>query len=146
MNPTLRITLALIAAAVSLPAAAQSCYVHSETSGAVPAPVVTEKCFELRGMPAEDDSMDWLCRNDEAVKNARRELRRSCPGGYFGVCTAAVTPETLANEQAGGTQADNGTLPTTVPEQAKIITYHYHASDRAQAKIDCESAGGQWSR
>ncbi|CAM5351768.1 Secreted protein OS=Stutzerimonas stutzeri OX=316 GN=CXK95_14490 PE=4 SV=1 [Stutzerimonas stutzeri] len=146
MNPTLRLTLALLAAVVSLPAAAQSCYVHSETSGAVPAPVVTKKCFELRGMQPEDDSMDWLCRNEEGVKSARREPRQSCPDGHFGVCVAAVTPETLANEQAGGSQATNGTLPTTVPEGAQIVTYHYHASDRAQAKVDCESAGGQWSR
>lgn len=146
MNPTLRLTLALLAAVVSLPAAAQSCYVHSETSGAVPAPVVTEKCFELRGMQPEDDSMDWLCRNEEGVESARREPRASCPGGYFGVCTAAVTPETLANEQAGGSRAADGTLPTTVPEQAQIVTFHYHASDRAQAKVDCERAGGEWSR
>lgn len=146
MNPTLRLTLALLAAVVSLPAAAQSCYVHSETSGTVPAPVVTEKCFELRGMQPGDDSMDWLCRNEEGVKSARRELRQTCPSGHFGVCVAAVTPATLANEQAGGSQAANGTLPTTVPARAQIITYHYHASDRAQAKVDCESAGGQWSR
>lgn len=146
MNPMLRIALALCGGVLSLPAVAQSCYVHSETSGAVPAPVVTEKCFELRGMQPDDDSMDWLCRNEEGVESARREPRASCPGGYFGVCTAAVTPETLANEQAGGSQAADGTLPTTVPEQAQIVTFHYHASDRAQAKVDCESAGGQWSR
>ncbi len=130
---------------LSLPASAQSCYVHSETSGAVPAPVVTEKCFEFQGIDA-GDSMRWVCSDTEAVGNSRRELRDSCPGEYFGVCSAPMTPETLANEQSAGSQAKQETWPTQVPQDARIVTYHYHASDRAQAKIDCERAGGQWSR
>jgi len=145
MNPLLSIVPAALLAVLSMPLAAQSCYVHSETSGAVPAPVVTEKCFEFHGLD-KDDAIDWICQDNQAVDNSQREIRASCPAGYFGVCTAPMTPETLANERAFGSQADNGTLPTTVDDAARIVTYHYHASDRAQARIDCEGAGGEWSR
>ena len=144
MNPMLRLAPVLLVGAFSLPAAAQSCYVQSETSGAIPAPVVTEQCFEFHGM--DSGAIDWVCQDNEAVKNSRREIRDSCPGGHFGVCTAPMTPETLANERATGSQAKNGTLPTQVNDDATIVTYLYQASDRGQAKIDCESAGGSWSR
>lgn len=144
MNFLFRSVLLALAAAFSLPAAANSCYVTAETSGAVPPPVVTEKCFEYQGI--KDNSIDWVCQDNEAIENSRREIRDSCPAGHFGICTATLTPETLANERATGTQADNGTLPTSVPDDARVITYHYQASDRAQAKIDCESAGGEWSQ
>jgi len=139
-------TFALVlAGALSLPAAARSCYVSADTSGVVPPPVVTEKCFEYHGVD-DEKAIDWVCSDSEAVENPRRELRDSCPAGHFGVCSAPMTAETLANERATGTQADNGTLPTTVAKDARIITYNYHASDRGQARIDCESAGGEWSQ
>lgn len=140
----LRSVLLAIVAASSLPAAANSCYVTAETSGAVPPPVVTEKCFEYQGM--DDDAIDWVCQDNEAVKNSRREIRDSCPSGHFGICTAAITPETLANERATGSQATDTPGPTTVPQEARILTYHYESTDRAQARIDCESAGGEWSQ
>ncbi|MBF6624663.1 MAG: hypothetical protein ITG05_14250 [Pseudomonas stutzeri] len=140
----LRSVLLAIVAASSLPAAANSCYVTAETSGAVPPPVVTEKCFEYQGM--DDDAIDWVCRDNEAVKNSRREIRDSCPSGHFGICTAAITPETLANERATGSQATDTPGPTTVPRESRILTYHYESTDRAQARIDCESAGGEWSQ
>src|SRR3546814_11876513 len=63
----------------------------------------------------------WVCQNNEAVKNSRREIVESCPTGHFGVCTAALTPETLANERAAGTQATDTPAPTTVPEKARIV-------------------------
>lgn len=144
MNLSLRSVLLAACAVVSLPAAANSCYVTAETSGAVPPPVVTEKCFEFHG--AEDNSIDWVCQDNEAIKNSRREIRDSCPSGHFGVCTAAMTPETLANERATGSQAADTPAPTTVPDTAQIVTYNYQSTNRAQAKIDCESAGGQWSQ
>jgi hypothetical protein len=144
MNVLLRSVLLALAALLSLPATANSCYVSAETSGAVPPPVVTEKCFRYEGM--ENGELDWVCRDREAVKNSRREILESCPSGHFGVCTAALTPETLANERATGSQATDTPSPTTVPENARIVTYHYKASDHAQAKIDCESAGGEWSQ
>ncbi len=140
----LRSVLLAIVVASSLPAAANSCYVTAETSGAVPPPVVTEKCFEYQGM--DDDAIDWVCQDNEAVKNSRREIRDSCPSGHFGICTAAITPETLANERATGSQATDTPGPTTVPREARILTYHYESTDRAQARIDCESAGGEWSQ
>jgi len=140
----LRSVLLAIVAASSLPAAANSCYVTAETSGAVPPPVVTEKCFEYQGM--DDDAIDWVCQDNEAVKNSRREIRDSCPSGHFGICTAAITPETLANERATGSQATDTPGPTTVPREARILTYHYESTDRAQARVDCESAGGEWSQ
>jgi len=140
----LRSVLLAIVAASSLPAAANSCYVTAETSGAVPPPVVTEKCFEYQGM--DDDAIDWVCQDNEAVKNSRREIRDSCPSGHFGICTAAITPETLVNERATGSQATDTPGPTTVPREARILTYHYESTDRAQARIDCESAGGEWSQ
>mgnify|MGYP007011829594 FL=1 len=140
----LRSVLLAIVAASSLPAAANSCYVTAETSGAVPPPVVTEKCFEYQGM--DDDAIDWVCQDNEAVKNSRREIRDSCPSGHFGICTAAITPETLANERATGSQATDTPGPTTVPREARILTYHYESTDRAQSRIDCESAGGEWSQ
>ncbi len=145
MHRSLPIASAILAILLGGPAAAQSCYVHSEASGAVPAPVVTEKCFEFENLD-DRDAMRWTCSDGEDVGNTRRELRDSCPAGHFGVCSAPMTAETLANEHSAGSQADNGTWPDQVPEQARIVTYHYHASDRAQAKIDCERAGGQWSR
>lgn len=140
----LRFSLLALAAGASLPAMAQSCYVSVETSGDVPPPVVTEKCFEYQGV--DRDAIDWVCQDSEAVESSRREQRDSCPAGHFGVCTAALTPETLANERATGSQATDKPAPTTVPEDARILTYHYEASDRAQARIDCESAGGEWSQ
>lgn len=144
MNLLFRSVLLASIAALSLPVAANSCYVKAETSGAVPPPVVTEKCFEFQGMDVE--ALDWICSDTEAVKNSQREIRDSCPSGHFGVCTAAITPETLANERATGTQADGSPAPTTLPEDARIVTYNYESTDRAQAKIDCESAGGEWSQ
>ncbi|MCQ4318799.1 hypothetical protein [Stutzerimonas stutzeri] len=144
MNLLFRSVLLAVAAGLSLPAAANSCYVSAETSGAVPSPVVTEQCFRYEGM--QDNNIDWVCQNNEAVENSRREILDRCPSGHFGVCTAALTPETLANERATGSQATDSRGPSTVPEQARIVTYHYEASDRAQAKIDCERAGGEWSQ
>lgn len=144
MNLLSRSVLFAVVALLSLPAAANSCYVTSETSGAVPPPVVTEKCFRYEGM--DDNDIDWVCRDNEAVKNSRREVLDNCPSGHFGKCTAALTPETLANERATGSQAMDSKTLSTLPEQARIVTYFYEASDRAQARIDCESAGGEWSQ
>lgn len=140
----LRFFLLAYAIGMNVPAVAQSCYVTVATSGEVPPPVVTEKCFEYRGM--NDETIDWACQDNEAVKNSRREKRDSCPTGHFGICTAAMTSEALANERATGSQASDTPMPTTVPDEAQIRTYYYEASDRAQARIDCESAGGEWSQ
>lgn len=146
MSLLFRTFVLILAGVLSLPAMARSCYVTADTSGAVPPPVVTEKCFEFHGVEDEQASLDWVCGDSGAVENSRREIRDSCPSGHFGVCSASLTPETLANERATGTQAKNGTFSGTVPDDAHIITYNYHASDRGQAKVDCENAGGEWSQ
>lgn len=138
-----RLALLLALALSSLPAAATSCQVVTRTSGELPPPVVTEKCFEYQGL--DSDAIEWVCRHNEGVENSRRELVESCPAGYFGICSATATAETLANERAFGSQATD-LWSGTVPEQARIRTYVYAASDRAQAKIDCETAGGEWSQ
>lgn len=144
MNLFVRSVLLAVVAMLSLPAAANSCYVTADTSGAVPPPVVTEKCFEYQGLDA--GAIDWVCQDNDAVDNSRREIVGSCPSGQFGTCTAAMTSETLANERATGSQANDMPAPTTVPDDARIVTFHYKATDNAQAKIDCESAGGEWSQ
>lgn len=144
MKLLFRSVLLFAAALLSLQASANSCYVTIETSGAVPPPVVTEKCFRYEGL--EDNDIDWVCRDNKAVKNSRREVLDSCPSGHFGMCTAALTPETLANERATGSQAMDAKTLSTLPEQARIVSYFYEASDHAQARIDCESAGGEWSQ
>ena len=138
-----RLALLLALALCSLPAAATSCHVVTRTSGELPPPVVTEKCFEYQGL--DSDAIAWVCQNNEGVKNSRRELVESCPAGHFATCTATATPATLANERAYGSQASD-VWSGTVSEQARIVTYVYEASDRSQAKIDCESAGGEWSQ
>lgn len=138
-----RVALLLALGLCSLPAAARSCHVVTETSGELPPPVVTEKCFEYQGL--DSDAIDWVCQNEEGVKHSRRQLVERCPTGYFASCTATATPATLANERATGSQAED-VWSGTVSEQARIVTYLYQASDRAQARIDCESGGGQWAQ
>ena len=138
-----RLAMLLALALCSLPAAATSCHVVTRTSGELPPPVVTEKCFEYQGL--DSGAIDWVCQNTEGVKNSRRERVESCPAGHFATCTATATPATLANERAVGSQATD-VWSGTVSEQARIVTYVYEASDRSQAKIDCESAGGEWSQ
>lgn len=125
--------------------AVESCYVKAATSGAVPPPVITEQCFEFVGMD-EGDALDWACRNIDQVRNARREPRERCPAGYFATCTSRMTAESLTSARATGSQGDTELFEGSIPEDAKIVNYYYEATDRAQAKIDCETAGGEWGR
>lgn len=145
MMITVRSLLLVLAGLLSLPAAAQSCYVSADASTGEPSPVATEKCYEYQGMD-KADAIDWSCRNSEDASHAQREKRDSCPTGYFGKCVAPLTPETLSNEQATGTQGDSEIMPSTVPEEARILTYYYKATEQAQVKIDCEKGGGKWTQ
>lgn len=138
----LLLPLALSAAPVL---AAQSCYVTAATSGAVPPPVIKEQCFEFVGTD-NGDALDWACRNVDQVRNARREPREGCPAGYFATCTSRMTSESLISARATGSQGDRELFEGSIPEGAKIVNYYYEATDRAQAKIDCETAGGEWGR
>lgn len=144
MNRLSRLALLAIAGTLSLPAAAQSCYVTERTSPGVPPPVNQEVCFEYLG--TEEGAIDWACRDDKAMGSTRREIRDSCPSGAFGRCTAILTPESLISERATGTRAGENTFPPQVPEGSQIVTHYYKVSDRGQARIDCEQAGGQWSQ
>ncbi|MES2818824.1 MAG: hypothetical protein V4812_07575 [Pseudomonadota bacterium] len=144
MNRLSRLALLVVASTLSLPAAAKSCYVTERTSPGVPPPVNQEVCFEHLG--TQEDSIDWACRDDKAVRSSRRDMRDSCPPGAFGRCTATLTPESLISERATGTRTGENTFPSQVPEGAQIVTHYYKVSDRGQARTDCEQAGGQWSQ
>lgn len=124
--------------------AAEACYVTEQLAVAGTPEVTNTTCFEHRNMPK--GSLDWSCSTEEkSVAGVRKEKRARCPGGHFGTCTAKLTQEALANEDAGG---NYGTAPSpdTLPEDAQIVTYYYQVQDQAQARIDCESGGGQWSQ
>ncbi|GAB3464907.1 hypothetical protein [Azotobacter salinestris] len=123
---------------------AEACHVTEQLAVAGTASDVMESCFEHRGMPA--GSLDWSCSTDKSpVAGVHKEKRANCPSGYFGKCTAALTQEALANEEATG-QYGGGTWPDPLPEDAQIVTYYYRVQDQKQTRIDCESGGGQWSQ
>jgi hypothetical protein len=146
MTVFLRILAPILALPFCLPALADSCHVRIDEQAGVPVGGSSEYCFEHQGMP--DDSLDWVC-NAERTKDllgSRKIQRESCPAGYFGKCTAKLTQEALGNEQAGGQLGEGVFTPPRIPDDAKLITYHYQAEDRAQAKTDCESAGGRWAQ
>ncbi|MFB8830491.1 hypothetical protein ACE0DR_16870 [Azotobacter sp. CWF10] len=123
---------------------AEACHVTEQLAVAGTASDVMESCFEHRGMPA--GSLDWSCSTDKSpVAGVHKEKRANCPSGYFGKCTAALTQEALANEEATG-QYGGGTWPDPLPEDAQIVTYYYRVQDQKQTHTDCENGGGQWSQ
>lgn len=121
---------------------AEACHVHSQSSSAQIATVETESCYEYSGMP--DGAIDWSCSNEskEMVASEKRKVA-SCKAGYFGQCTGKLTQEALANQASTSENQDDGGL--NVPDDAKVITYFYTATDRPQTKIDCENGGGKWT-
>jgi hypothetical protein len=44
-------------------------------------------------------------------------------------------------------QQGPGTEPIQIPDNAELVTWHYelHEQAQAQARIDCEQAGGRFS-
>ncbi|MFC0668752.1 hypothetical protein ACFSKY_13690 [Azotobacter chroococcum] len=123
---------------------AEVCHVTEQLAVAGTANDVRESCFEHRGMPA--GSLDWSCNTEKSpVAGVHKEKRANCPSGHFGKCTAALTQETLANEDASG-QFVQGTWPDPLPDDAQILTYYYQVHDREQTRIDCENGGGKWSQ
>ncbi|WP_447592064.1 hypothetical protein [Aquipseudomonas campi] len=121
---------------------AEACHVHNQSSSAQVATVETESCYEYRGMPA--GAIDWSCSNEskEMVASEKSKVA-TCKAGYFGQCTARLTPEALANHSASGESGSEDSL--SVPDDAKVITYFYTATNRPQIKIDCENGGGKWA-
>src|SRR5690606_28821845 len=121
---------------------ADACYVTIDSSMAGPTGAREESCFEHQGAP--QGSLDWACQSDKDVQGASREKRAECPSGYFGTCSAELTQEALANPKSAGQKTDSPFDAPQLAEQARQITYHYRALDGAQAKLDCENAGGKW--
>jgi len=120
-----------------------ACYVSEETSGTLPDPVTPAKCFYFEGMD-DVEAMQWACRDKTDVGLTGRQQHQSCPQGAMARCTAPMTPETLANEQAFGERNPGDALPATLPDGARIVTLYYQVTDREQAKLDCEKTGGRW--
>lgn len=143
MNRWLAAVAMLVSGLFGLPAFAESCYVTTDSSATGPAGAQAQSCFEHKGMPA--GSLDWSCSDRGEGLGVTKAKRASCPTGYFGKCTAALTQEALGNEASSGRLATDDKMPSTVPESAQIITYHYQAADQGQARIDCEQGGGHWS-
>lgn len=121
---------------------AEACHVHSQSSSAQVSTVATESCYEYRGMPG--GAIDWSCSNEskEMIASEKRKVA-NCKAGYFGQCTAKLTQEALANHNS--TSENQGENTLAVPDDAKVVTYYYTATDRPQTKIDCENGGGKWS-
>jgi len=144
MSRMLRTAALALVGLISLPAFAESCYVTSDSAVAGPGGIRTESCYEHIGMPM--GSLNWSCNdNTKDVLHTRAEKRPNCPAGYFGKCLAALTQETLANPDSSGRYGNQAGTPPNVPDEAKILTYHYKAENKAQAKADCEQGGGKWS-
>ncbi|GAB3395483.1 hypothetical protein [Azotobacter armeniacus] len=144
MNRLLSIGVFLCAGLSSPLLFAEACHVTEQLAVAGTATDVMESCFEYRGMPA--GSLDWACSTGtNSVSGAHKEKRANCPGDYFGKCSAALTQETLANEEARG-QYGQGTWPDPLPDDAQIVTYYYQVQNQAQTRIDCENSGGKWSQ
>lgn len=135
----------LLASLYCASALGAACYVTEESSGTLPAPVVPAKCFYFEGMD-DTDAMQWACRDKDDVSQTHRELRQQCPPDPQARCTARMTPETLANEQAFGRRAPGEALPSTLPDGARIVTLYYRITDREQARVDCETLGGSWEQ
>jgi hypothetical protein len=133
---------AVLAMSASASSFADACYVVSDPGMAGPSGAREERCFEHSQMPS--DSMDWSCRTIKDSQNIQREKRASCPQGFFGKCVAELTQESLANELSVGQRDKQPFESPQIPAGAQVTTYHYRALDGAQAKVDCEKAGGQW--
>lgn len=144
MNRLLPIGVFLFAGLSSPLLFAEACHVTEQLVVAGTPTDVMESCFEHRGMPA--GSLDWSCSTDKSpVAGVHKEKRTNCPSGYFGKCTAALTQEALANEEASGQYGKEG-WQEPLPDDAQIVTYYYRVQDQKQTRIDCESGGGNWSQ
>ncbi|WP_263143196.1 hypothetical protein [Pseudomonas sp. RIT-PI-AD] len=143
MSSLLRSAAFVLMGAGSLPAFAESCYVTTEPAMAGPSGAHTQLCYEHQGMDA--GSLDWSCNNStKDVQKTHKEKRGSCPTGYFGSCTAALTQEALGNQASSGRKGEPTTAPQ-IPEGATLVTHYYQVQDKGQARVDCENGGGQWS-
>lgn len=136
------VSFAVLLSLGSAGAFADACYVTVDSSLAGPTGAREETCIEH--LKAPQGSLDWACRSDSDVQGASREKRAECPSGFFGKCTAELTQEALANPRSAGQKTESPFEAPQMEDQAQQITYHYRALDGAQAKLDCENAGGEW--
>lgn len=106
-------------------------------------PVVqTHICYEYKGMPT--GAIDWSCSNeDKSTAPTEKRKVQGCPSGAMASCSATLTPETLANERSASREPGANTVQ--VPDDAQRITWYYQVQEQAQARIDCEQAGGRFS-
>lgn len=121
---------------------AEACDVTTRP-GSTQIPVVEpHTCFEYRDMPP--GSIDWACSNEDkgSAPTEKRKVDR-CPAGAVASCTATLTQETLANERSVSKEPGQNTVQ--VPDNAGLVTWYYELQEQAQARIDCEQAGGRFS-
>ena len=111
--------------------------------GSQQVPIVqTHICYEYKGMPA--GSIDWSCSNeDKGTAPSEKRKVDACPGGAVASCMATLTQETLANERSASKDPGQNTIQ--VPDNAGLVTWYYELHEQAQARIDCEQAGGRFS-
>lgn len=123
-------------------ALAEGCDVMTRSQSPAAIPVVgAHTCYQYEGMPA--DALGWSCSNEskEMLTSSKQKVAQ-CAEGYQATCSAKLTQETLANPRSASKEGDGKTV--NVPDNARIVTRYYEPGDLRQAKIDCESGGGQW--
>lgn len=133
--------LLLLTCLVSLGASAEACKVDTRAQTAAVPMVEGSTCYEYQGMPA--GSIDWSCSNESKETLATRKQKvASCPGHASGTCTATLTQEALVNQRSSS--KDRNADSANIPKGAQIVTHYYDLKDQAQARTDCEKAGGSW--
>jgi hypothetical protein len=138
----IRTCLALAACLASPLAFGEACDVTTRPASSQVPVVQPHICYEYRGMPP--GSIDWSCSNeDKSTTPTEKRKVESCPTGAVASCSATLTQETLANERSASREPGRNT--PQVPDDANLITWYYELQEQAQARIDCEQAGGRFS-
>ncbi|BCX68704.1 hypothetical protein LAB08_R33460 [Pseudomonas izuensis] len=120
---------------------AEGCDVLTRSQSPSVPVVETHSCYEYEGMPV--NAIDWSCSNEsrDMLASTRKKVEK-CADLYQATCTATLTQESLANPHA--TSKDKNSNALNIPDNAQVTTYYYGAEHMDQARIDCESGGGQW--
>ena len=120
----------------------EACDVTTRPASSQVPVVQTHICYEYTGMPP--GSIDWSCSNeDKSASPTDKRKVEVCPTGALASCSATLTQETLANERSASREPGQNTVQ--VPDAAQRITWYYQMEEQAQARIDCEQAGGKFS-
>ena len=118
---------------------AEGCDVQTRSSSASVPAVSGHSCYEYEGTPV--NAIDWSCSNESKdMVNAVKKKVQQCDDHYQATCIATLTQESLANPHS--TSKDKNAKALNIPDGAQVTTYYYGAEDLGQAKIDCESGGG----